>query len=142
MNIVIEEFLDMVLENWEDFNDGGLNENEILLKKGVWNIIENGTKDFTWKEGTSLKMEQTKLCACVRYSNSFSFFFFALFLSHEQCHTIIVEWFIFAINFFPLYYFMAFHMRAKKKRNCKEEMEKSSNCNPTEKEIPRNSSVS
>lgn len=43
MNIVIEEFLDMVLGNWEDFNDGGLNENEILLKNGVWNIIENGT---------------------------------------------------------------------------------------------------
>lgn len=102
MNIVIEEFLDMVLENWEDFNDGGLNENEILLKNGVWNIIENGTNKIM----------------CMRALLEFIFinFFFALFLSHEQCHTIIVEWFIFAINFFPLYYFMAFHMRAKKKK--------------------------
>lgn len=90
MNIVIEEFLDMVLENWEDFNDGGLNENEILLKKGVWNIIENGTRDFTSKEGTSLKMEQTKLCACVRYSNSFSLYFFSLSFSPMSSATLLL----------------------------------------------------
>lgn len=55
----------------------GLMKMRFYLKMGVWNIIENGTNKIM----------------CMRALLEFIFinFFFALFLSHEQCHTIIVE---------------------------------------------------